>query len=163
MPPETKDRPDFRIGAHFVPQSVPARRAHHQQIAVAGDTVNVASRLLEVAKQERRRVIVTEDLFVAARGVDIGVAYARLTVPIRGRAGSLQIRDTGLTEARPALSFFERAEEGGVEGRAPGSAGRGRRPGFRPPARRKWRLRPLRDLRVVAEAAAARRRGRRFG
>src|SRR5580692_6495191 len=39
----------------------------HQQITAAGDTINVASRLLEVAKQQHCRVDVMEDLLAAAR------------------------------------------------------------------------------------------------
>ena len=68
----------------------------HQQITAAGDTINVASRLLEVAKQQHCRVVVTEDLLAAARAtlpLDVDVAiYAPLTVPIRGRTSSLNIR-----------------------------------------------------------------------
>jgi adenylate cyclase len=49
--PAARDRLDFRIGAHFGP-SVLSRLGSptHQQITATGDTVNVASRLLEVAK-----------------------------------------------------------------------------------------------------------------
>ncbi|MBV9288167.1 MAG: adenylate/guanylate cyclase domain-containing protein, partial [Hyphomicrobiales bacterium] len=68
----------------------------HQNITVTGDTVNAASRLLEVAKHERCRVVVTEDLIAAARaappsGFDED-AYAPVTVAIRGRAAPLRIR-----------------------------------------------------------------------
>jgi adenylate cyclase len=88
---------DFRIGAHFGP-AVLSRLGSpsHQNITVTGDTVNAASRLLEVAKQERCRVVVTEDLIAAARVVlptafDEG-AYVPLTVAIRGRAAPLRVR-----------------------------------------------------------------------
>jgi hypothetical protein len=62
----------------------------------SGDTVNVASRLLEVAKQQHCRVVVSEDLFAAACST-LGSAnleaepYARLTVPIRCRTGSMRV------------------------------------------------------------------------
>jgi adenylate cyclase len=87
---------DFRIGAHFGP-AVLSRLGSpsHQHITVTGDTVNTASRLLEVAKQERCRVVVTEDLIAAARGAPSAFdenAYAPLTVAIRGRTAPLRIR-----------------------------------------------------------------------
>jgi len=98
LPSAAKDRLDFRIGAHFGPVVISRLGSPtHQQITVSGDTVNVASRLLEVAKQQNCRVVVTEDLFAAASGAirfeDIDATnYAALTVPIRGRTSSLQIR-----------------------------------------------------------------------
>jgi adenylate cyclase len=98
LPPIARDGLDFRIGAHFGP-AVLSRLGSptHQQITAAGDTVNVASRLLEVAKQQHCRVVVSEDLFAAATAAlgpeDLGAAtYSPLTVPIRGRTGALQIR-----------------------------------------------------------------------
>src|SRR5271166_1982749 len=98
LPPAARDRLDFRIGVHFGP-AIMSRLGSptHQQITAAGDTINVASRLLEVAKQQHCRVVVTEDLLAAARatlplaGVDAAI-YAPLTVPIRGRTSSLNIR-----------------------------------------------------------------------
>jgi adenylate cyclase len=98
LPPAARDRLDFRIGVHFGPAILSRLGSPtHQQIAASGDTVNVASRLLEVAKQQHCRVVVSEDLFAAARAapgsanVDVE-AYSPLTVPIRGRTSSLQIR-----------------------------------------------------------------------
>jgi len=98
LPPEATGRLDFRIGAHF--GSVVISRLgspSHQQITLAGDTVNVASRLLEVAKQQNCRVVVSADLFaIAAGGLSAHAeAYVALTVPIRGRAGALAIRARG--------------------------------------------------------------------
>lgn len=98
LPPPARDRLDFRIGLHFGPVVMSRLGSpEHQQITASGDTVNVASRLLEVAKQQHCRIVVTEDLFFAAAqnaplaAVDAS-AYAPLTVPIRGRAASLRIR-----------------------------------------------------------------------
>jgi adenylate cyclase len=99
LPPAARDRLDFRIGAHFGPAILSRLGSPtHQQITAAGDTVNVASRLLEVAKQQHCRVVVSEDLFAAAIAtpgsspkVD-AASYAALTVPIRGRTSSLKIR-----------------------------------------------------------------------
>jgi len=36
--------------------------AEHQHVTATGDTVNVTSRLLEIAKQQRASVVVTEAL-----------------------------------------------------------------------------------------------------
>ena len=98
LPPAARDRLDFRIGVHFGP-AVLSRLGSptHQQITAAGDTVNVASRLLEVAKQQHCRVVVSEDLVAAATSAPgsenlDAAAYLPLTVPIRGRTGALQIR-----------------------------------------------------------------------
>ncbi len=98
LPPAAKDRLDFRIGAHFGPAILSRLGSPtHQQITATGDTVNVASRLLEVAKQQHCRIAVSEDLFKAASttlpAADIGPeAYTFLTVPIRGRTSSLHVR-----------------------------------------------------------------------
>ena len=67
LPPVARDRLDFRIGLHFGPAILSRLGSPtQQQITATGDTVNVASRLLEVAKQQHCRVVVTEDLFQAA-------------------------------------------------------------------------------------------------
>ena len=98
LPPAARDRLDFRIGAHFGPVILSRLGSPtHQQITATGDTVNVASRLLEVAKQEHCRVVMSQDLFdraratVAATGVD-EAGYAPLTVSIRGRTSPLAVR-----------------------------------------------------------------------
>ena len=98
LPPAAKERLDFRIGAHFGPAVISRHGSpRHQQISAAGDTVNVASRLLEVAKQQRCRVVVTEDLFQAASAATPSAAadpelFTPLTVSIRGRTSPLQVR-----------------------------------------------------------------------
>jgi adenylate cyclase len=96
LPPAAQHRLDFRIGLHFGPAILSRLGSPtQQQITATGDTVNVASRLLEVAKQQHCRVVVTEDLFQAANApqpASDAASYAPLTVPIRGRASDLQIR-----------------------------------------------------------------------
>ena len=97
LPPAAQHRLDFRIGLHFGPAILSRLGSPtQQQITATGDTVNVASRLLEVAKQQQRRVIVTEDLFnaagAAASPASEPAGYAALTVPIRGRTGDLPVR-----------------------------------------------------------------------
>ena len=98
LPPAARDHLDFRIGLHFGPAILSRLGSPtQQQITATGDTVNVASRLLEVAKQQHCRIVVAEDLFQAASAtapmanIDPGL-YAPLTVSIRGRAGDLLVR-----------------------------------------------------------------------
>ena len=98
LPSAARDRLDFRIGVHFGPAILSRLGSPtHQQITASGDTVNVTSRLLEVAKQQHSRIVVSEDLFATARSTlgsanaDVE-AYAPLTVPIRGRTGFMQVR-----------------------------------------------------------------------
>jgi adenylate cyclase len=71
---------------------------HHQHITATGDTVNVTSRLLEVAKDQQCNVVVSEDLFVAAElpasSYDM-TAVVSLEVNIRGHARPLQVRTWG--------------------------------------------------------------------
>jgi adenylate cyclase len=97
LPLAARERLDFRIGLHFGPAILTRLGSPtQQQITATGDTVNVASRLLEVAKQQHCRVVVTEDLFQAANAPTAPATdapdYAPLTVPIRGRASVLQVR-----------------------------------------------------------------------
>jgi adenylate cyclase len=97
LPPAARDRLDFRIGLNFGPAILSRLGSPtQQQITATGDTVNVASRLLEVAKQQNCRVVVTEDLFGAASAppppASANAGYAPLTVPIRGRESALRIR-----------------------------------------------------------------------
>ena len=67
LPPAARERLDFRIGLHFGPAILSRLGSPtQQQITATGDTVNVASRLLEVAKEQYCRVVVSEDLFQAA-------------------------------------------------------------------------------------------------
>ena len=101
LPAEAAARLDLRIGLHFGPAVVSRLGSPtHQQITAAGDTVNVASRLLEVAKQQTCRIVVSEDAVAAAlasataAGIDLS-AYTAMTVPIRGRSAPLAIRIRG--------------------------------------------------------------------
>jgi adenylate cyclase len=97
LPPAARDRLDFRIGLNYGPAILSRLGSPtQQQITATGDTVNVASRLLEVAKEQHCRVVVTEDLFQAANAPTPAASdtagYAPLTVPIRGRASDLRVR-----------------------------------------------------------------------
>jgi adenylate cyclase len=98
LPPSARERLDFRIGLHFGPAILSRLGSPtQQQITATGDTVNVASRLLEVAKQQHCRIVVAEDLFQAASTTAPlanfdSVLYAPLIVSIRGRASDLPVR-----------------------------------------------------------------------
>jgi adenylate cyclase len=97
LPPAAQHRLDFRIGLHFGPAILSRLGSPtQQQITATGDTVNVTSRLLEVAKQQHCRIVVTEDLFQAANAptpsASVNAGYAPLTVSIRGRTSDLPVR-----------------------------------------------------------------------
>jgi adenylate cyclase len=98
LPPVAKDRLSVRIGGHFGPVVLSRLgAAEHQHVTATGDTVNVASRLLEIAKQQRSSVIVTDDLWNAATESERDAIAARppIDVDIRGRAHILRIRTLG--------------------------------------------------------------------
>jgi len=98
LPPAAKDRLSVRIGGHFGPVMLSRLGAlEHQHIAATGDTVNVASRLLEIAKQQTASVLVTETLWNAASAADRAsfAAGAPIDVDVRGRAHGLRIRALG--------------------------------------------------------------------
>lgn len=83
-----------RVGAHFGPV-VLSRLGHdqQQQITTTGDCVNVASRLLEVAKDHEASVVISAELLNAAAAAsheDI-IPPRSETVSIRGRRQSLQV------------------------------------------------------------------------
>jgi len=81
-----------RIGGHYGSAVISRLGSkHHQHITAVGDTINVSSRLLEVAKQLQCGVVVSEDLLAAANMAD-AVSAAALEVEIRGRARSLRVR-----------------------------------------------------------------------
>ena len=93
--PSDKDRLSVRVGGHFGPAVVSRLGAADQQhIAATGDTVNVASRLLEAAKQRERRVILSDELVAASdRGAtSVAEASDSLAIDIRGRNQRLQVR-----------------------------------------------------------------------
>jgi adenylate cyclase len=85
---------EVRVGAHTGPV-VLSRLGHdsQQQIAATGDCVNVASRLLEVAKSRGAAVVVSADLLAAAKAVAGRETLApRLeTVMLRGRRRDLDV------------------------------------------------------------------------
>ncbi|HUH83998.1 MAG TPA: adenylate/guanylate cyclase domain-containing protein [Stellaceae bacterium] len=98
LPPVARDRLRPRIGAHFGPVVLSRLgAADHQHITATGDTVNVANRLLEVAKERHAPIAVSENLVAAAAlgATDLGLAAPsdRATdVAIRGRAQTVTVR-----------------------------------------------------------------------
>jgi adenylate cyclase len=96
LPPVAKETLKVRIGGHFGPAVVSRLGpVHHQHITATGDTVNVTSRFLEVAKQQQCGVVVSEDLWVAANltaSAQENTLVAALEVGIRGRAQPMRIR-----------------------------------------------------------------------
>jgi adenylate cyclase len=94
LPPAVKSRLGFKVGAHFgtiVASRLGGGSYHH--ITATGDTVNVASRLMEVAAGHGVELALSDELFRAV-GRDRSLFEAgALTGPVetrlRGRSGSL--------------------------------------------------------------------------
>src|SRR5262249_35982453 len=97
LAPIVRDRLSVRIGGPAGP-GVLSRpgSAHHKHVTAVGDTVNVTSRLLEVAKQQAAPVVISEDLYVAAgpsvAAHDMNLTESAIEVAIRGRTQGLRIR-----------------------------------------------------------------------
>ncbi len=96
LPEAIASRIGFKIGAHF--GTVVASRlggGGRQQITATGDTVNVASRLMEVAARNNAEIAISNDLLQAAGRDSAPYLEGRLDGPIeanlRGRAGSLAV------------------------------------------------------------------------
>lgn len=96
LPPQVAPRIGFKIGAHFGP--IVASRLggrNHQHITATGDTVNVASRLMEVAAHHDVRLALSDTLRVAAEDTGARLRTGSLDgpveAPIRGRSGLLTV------------------------------------------------------------------------
>jgi adenylate cyclase len=91
--PPVAQRLSARVSGHYGPAVVSRLGpAHHQHITATGDTVNLTSRLLEVAKQERASLVISEDLYAAAGAADAPGADAAHEVQIRGHREPLRVR-----------------------------------------------------------------------
>jgi adenylate cyclase len=112
LPPVARDRLGARIAGHFGPAVVSRLGSAQQQyVTASGDTVNVTSRLLEVAKERGARVIISEDLSAAA-----GPTAGREAGSTAGReAGSTAGREAGSTAPREAGSIMAVAIRGRTE------------------------------------------------
>jgi adenylate cyclase len=96
LPPSIAARIGFKIGAHSGP--IVASRLggrNHQHITATGDTVNVSSRLMEVAARHDVRLAVSDTLRVEAERTGARLKTGSLEGPvdaqIRGRSGSLSV------------------------------------------------------------------------
>jgi adenylate cyclase len=114
LPPDVSSRIGYKIGAHF--GTIVASRlggGSHQHITAVGDTVNVASRLMEVAAAHGAEVALTDDLLRAAgEGSAIlqsGTLSSMSRAPIRGRSGRVAVwfwnsASQGLAESSALMS-----------------------------------------------------------
>jgi adenylate cyclase len=96
LPSPIGSRIGFKIGAHFGP--IVASRLggrNHQHITATGDTVNVASRLMEVAASHDVRLVLSDTLRDATEHIGARLRTGSLAGPveaqIRGRTGSLTV------------------------------------------------------------------------
>ncbi|WP_298878339.1 adenylate/guanylate cyclase domain-containing protein [uncultured Bradyrhizobium sp.] len=93
LPPAISGRLGFKIGAHFGPIVASRLGESHQHITANGDTVNLASRLMEVAAQNNARLALTDTLLDAAdfHGAPDGVLSGPLLTEVRGRSGVVTV------------------------------------------------------------------------
>jgi adenylate cyclase len=112
LPPSIAAGIGFKIGAHF--GTIVASRlggGSYQHITATGDTVNVASRLMEVAAHHGAKFALSDTLLSEAGRDCAPLARGSLTGPIetqiRGRSGSLTVwlwrneLETAREDARP--------------------------------------------------------------
>jgi adenylate cyclase len=95
QPASIKSRIGFKIGAHFGAVVASRLGGKNQQITTTGDTVNVASRLMEVAAGHGAELAVSDEMLKVA-GADCalhkeGTLTGPIEAQIRGRSGSLPI------------------------------------------------------------------------
>ena len=95
LSPMARERLSVRVAGHYGPAVVSRLgSAQHQHITATGDTVNATSRLLEIAKQARASLVVSDELHAAAGGSSphAGDDDTVREVVIRGRRHPLKIR-----------------------------------------------------------------------
>ncbi|MDB5576132.1 MAG: adenylate/guanylate cyclase protein [Bradyrhizobium sp.] len=96
LPPSIASRTGFKIGAHFGPIVASGLGGgSYQHITATGDSVNVASRLMEVAARQGVALALSDDLLRRAGPECALLEFGVLTGPretrIRGRAGALSV------------------------------------------------------------------------
>ncbi len=96
LPPSMAARLGFKVGAHF--GAIVASRLggrSYQHITATGDTVNIASRLMEVAARQGAELAMSDEMIRTAGSGNALSASGSLSGPmdtrIRGRSGSLKI------------------------------------------------------------------------
>lgn len=93
LPSALGGRLGFKIGAHFGEIVASRLGESHQHITATGDTVNVASRLMEVAVQNGARLALSDTLLDAAdfHGAPDGILSGPLLASVRGRSGVVTV------------------------------------------------------------------------
>jgi adenylate cyclase len=96
LPPSIASRTGFKVGAHFGP--IIASRlggGSYQHITATGDSVNVASRLMEVAAKEGVALALSDDLLRQAGPecalLEFGVLAGPRETRIRGRSRAISV------------------------------------------------------------------------
>jgi adenylate cyclase len=96
LPPSIASRTGFKVGAHFGP--IIASRlggGSYQHITATGDSVNVASRLMEVAAKEGVALALSDDLLRQAGPecalLEFGVLAGPQETRIRGRSRAISV------------------------------------------------------------------------
>jgi adenylate cyclase len=96
LPPSIASRTGFKVGAHFGP--IIASRlggGSYQHITATGDSVNVASRLMEVAAKQGVALALSDDLLRQAGPecalLESGVLTGPQQAPIRGRSRAMSV------------------------------------------------------------------------
>lgn len=96
LPTEISSCIGFKIGAHYG-EIIASRLGgdRHQHVTAIGDTVNVASRLMEVAGQHGTPVAVSDDLLQAAGRLGAlrteGMLHGPIETSLRGRVNSVSV------------------------------------------------------------------------
>ncbi|KRP90698.1 adenylate cyclase [Bradyrhizobium yuanmingense] len=93
LPPAIAGQLGYKIGAHCGPIVASRLGESHQHITATGDTVNVASRLMEIAAQNDARLALSDTLLDAAdfQGAPDGVLSGPLLARVRGRSGVVTV------------------------------------------------------------------------
>ena len=87
LPPGAGREVGVRIGAHYGPVVISRLGpSAHQHITATGDTVNVASRLLEIAKQHNATTAISDDCLTAAGKPSTCASFQARRAAVRGRA-----------------------------------------------------------------------------
>lgn len=97
--------PDFRAGLHCGPVAVGELGSLRKEIALIGDTMNTAARILEACRVTDNRVLASAVLLDRLAALPPGVTRRRLgEFPVRGKERPLEldVLEAGAGAARPA-------------------------------------------------------------